>query len=63
MSSDCHRRNCLTDVAYNTLPDLSSFFSLTVLVSQITQVLEGKSTKTFEKYKIPDEYKVGVFNR
>jgi hypothetical protein len=37
-------------------------FSLTaVLISQITQVLEGKKTKNFEHIKIPDDYKVCFF--
>ncbi len=31
----------------------------TVLVSQITQVVEGKKTKNFESIQIPDVYKVG----
>ena len=31
-----------------------------VLISQITQVLEGKKTKSFESIQIPDDYKVGV---
>ena len=39
------------------------FFSefIVVLISQMTQVLEGKKTKEFEDIRIPDDYKVGMF--
>ena len=33
-----------------------------VLISQITQVLEGKKTKHFKDIQIPDDYKVGMFH-
>ena len=41
---------------------ISMFFASplsTVLVSQITQVVEGKKTKNFESIQIPDVHKVG----